>query len=100
MQAQQLIILKKGKDMKKEITTKDRLEAIEILVGGDSGLDAELYSHFEGKTKGLSREKLEEFVVTFGKIITNVLIISHGGVSECCKGKNEEIVKALLKNDR
>jgi len=82
--------------MNKEITTEDRLKAIEILVGGDYGLDAEWYSHFEKKTKALSREKIEEFVIEFGKIITNVYIISHGGNSECCKGKGEEIVSLLL----
>ena len=82
--------------IEKDKTIKDRLKAIEVLVGGDYGLDAEWYSHFEKRTKQLSREKLEEFVIEFGKIITNVYVISHGGNSECCKGKGKEIVDLLL----
>ena len=78
-----------------EDTAENRLKAIEMLVGGDYGLDAEWYSHFSKKLKGLSREKLEEFVVEFGKIITNVYILSHGGNSECCKGKGKEIIELL-----
>ena len=81
---------------KGEITTEDRLKAIEILVGGDYGQDADWYSCFEKKTKALSREKLEEFVIEFGKIITNVYVISHGGNSKCCEGKGAELVSNLL----
>ena len=82
--------------MKKEITIKDRLKAIEILVGGDYGMDAEWYSHFEKRTKELSREKLVDFVVEFGKIITSVYVISHGGNSKCCGGMGKEIVESLI----
>ena len=46
--------------MSKQITTEDRLKATEILVSGDYGMDAEWYSHFEKKTKALSRKKLYE----------------------------------------
>jgi len=78
-------------------TAENRLKAIEILVGGDYGLDAEWYSHFS--VKSLSRGKLEEFVIEFGKIITDCYILSHGFNSVCCKGKGEETMELLLSGE-
>ena len=80
-------------------TAENRLKAIEILVGGDYGLDAEWYSHFSKKLKSLSREQLEGFVIEFGKIITDCYILSHGFNSVCCKGKGEETMELLLGED-
>ena len=81
--------------MKKD-TSLNRLKAIETLVGSDFGLDAEWYSAFPEKMKGLSRKRLEEMIVDFGKTITDCYVISHGFVAKCCKGRHFKDVKDLL----
>ena len=82
--------------MKKD-TVENRLRAIEAVVGGDYGMDAEWYSHFSNRRKKLSREKLEEYVEEFGKMITICYLLAHGGNSECCKGKGKEYLEILGK---
>ena len=83
--------------MDEKDTAENRLKAIEVLVGGDYGLDAEWYNHFS--KRNLSREKIEDFVVEFGKIITNCYVISHGFNSKCCKGKGKEMMEFLLQDE-
>ena len=78
-------------------TAKNRLRSIEVLVSGDCAMDAEWYSHFSRRLKSLSREKLEEMLVEFGKIITNCHTVSHGYNSKCCKGQGKEIMDSLLR---
>jgi hypothetical protein len=73
-------------------TAKTRLQAIEGLVGGDYGLDAEWAVAFAQSIKKASRKDLEKAVVDFGRIINDCYVIAHGWNSKCCRGKGKEFL--------
>jgi hypothetical protein len=77
-------------------TAKNRLKAIESLVGGGCGLDAEWDYAFPEELKKYTRKGLEKQLSLYGKVITDIYILSHGFNSKCCKGKGYEMLKPLI----
>lgn len=73
------------------------LEAIEILVGSDFGLDMEWFLHHS--TKKESEKKIREQLNEAAKIITRIYQIAHAETTHGCRHEDWEAIKYQIIRD-
>lgn len=77
-------------------TILSRMKAIEALVGGDCSFDIDCFVTFEPEK--YSKEKILEKLKLANSVISEVYHLSHGHLSDCCKGKGANLIEPLVSN--
>lgn len=81
--------------MSKEDTIEARLKAIERIVSGNAGFEIDSYmAGMDKKSAKMDKHHLKEASILLHK----VYVLSHGGVSSCCRGSGAGLL-AILKSD-